>query len=158
MTGVLTVGALVLTWSNRPAFILQPRRLMEAALLLILLLALASAIFGIVSPLITLPPPLAYLTVPFVVWAAFRFGLHGAATTLFILSIVAVLGTAQGSGPFTQSTVQESLLLLQVFMGVIAVTGLVMAAVLNDGPERAPGRRSTHRVDSRPRYRRHHRH
>jgi PAS domain S-box-containing protein len=132
MTGVLTVGALILTWSNRPPFIMESRCLMEAAMFLVLLLALASAIFGIMSPVVTLPPPLAYLTVPFVVWATFRFGLHGAATTIFLLSIIAVLGTSQGTGPFTQPTVQESLLLLQAFMGVIAVTALVMAAVLNE--------------------------
>jgi PAS domain S-box-containing protein len=132
MTGVLTVGALILTWSDWPPFIMESRRLIEAALFLVLLLALASAIFGIVSPVVTLPPPLAYLTVPFVVWATFRFGLHGAATTIFLLSIIAVLGTSQGTGPFTQPTVQESLLLLQMFMGVIAVTALVMAAVLNE--------------------------
>jgi PAS domain S-box-containing protein len=132
MTGVLTVGALLLTWSHRPRFVREPRRLMEAALFLALLLALASAIFGIMSPVVTLPTPLAYLTVPFLVWATFRFGLHGAATTLFLLSAVAVLGTAQGTGPFTQPTVQASLLLLQVFMGAIAVTALVMAAVLNE--------------------------
>ena len=132
MTGVLTVGALLLTWSRPPSIAWESRRLAEAGLLLLLLLALASAIFGIVSPGVTLPPPLAYLTIPFLVWATFRFGLHGAATTLFLVSAIAVLGTAQGTGPFAQPTVPSSLLLLQVFMGVIAVTALVMAAVLNE--------------------------
>src|SRR5262249_188579 len=82
----------------------------------------------------TIPPPLAYLTVPLLVWATFRFGLHGAATALFLLSAVAVLGTVQGTGPFVQPTVSASLLLLQVFMGVIAVTALVLAGVLNRRP------------------------
>jgi PAS domain S-box-containing protein len=132
MTGVLTVGSLLLTWSLTPPLTWKPRRLAEAALLLVLLFALAAAIFGIVSPDVALPPPLAYLTIPVLVWATFRFGLHGAATSHFLVSAVAVLGTAQGTGPFAQPTVQASLLLLQVFMGVIAVTALVMAAVLNE--------------------------
>src|SRR5437763_13726342 len=132
MTGVLTVGSLLLTWRHPPQPAWGRRRLAEAGLLLVLLLIMALAIFGLGSPLVDLPPPLAYLTVPFLVWATFRFGLHGAATTLFILSAVAVWGTALGHGPFAQPTVQGSLLLLQVFMGVIAVTALVMAAVLSE--------------------------
>jgi PAS domain S-box-containing protein len=132
MTGVLTVGSLLLAWSRAPGFLREPRRLAEAALLVVLLLTLGSAIFEIISPVLDLPPPLAYLTVPFLVWATFRFGLHGAATSLFLLSALAVAGTALGKGPFAQPTVQGSLLLLQVFMGVIAVTALVMAAVLSE--------------------------
>ena len=131
-TGILTVGSLLLVWSRKPPFAREPGRLAEAVFLVVLLFAMALSIFGIVSPFVTLPPPLAYLTIPFLVWATFRFGLHGAATTLFLVSAVAVAGTAQGTGPFAQPTVPASLLLLQIFMGVIAVTALVMAAVLSE--------------------------
>jgi PAS domain S-box-containing protein len=132
LTGVLTVGPLVLVWSRVPRIEWEPRRLAEGALLLVTMLALASAVFGMVLPVATHPYPMAFLACPFLVWGAFRFGLHGAATTIFLLSTVAVIGTAQGTGPFSQPTVQESLLLLQMFMGVISVTALVMAAVLEE--------------------------
>ncbi|MDF0650403.1 MAG: MASE1 domain-containing protein [Nitrospira sp.] len=130
MTGVLTVGVFLLTWSRRPSVDWHPRQLAEAALLLLLLSTLACVIFGIVLPITGLPTPLAYLVVPFLVWATFRFGLHGAATALVLASALAVVGTAQGTGPFAQPTVETSLLLLQVFMGVLSVTVLVTAAVL----------------------------
>ena len=129
MTGVLTVGSLFLVWSRRPPCDWQPCRLAEAVLLLLLLSTLASVVFGIVSP-IPLPSPLAYLVIPFLVWATFRFGLHGAATSICLVSALAVMGTVQGTGPFAQPTVESSLLLLQVFMGVVSITVLVMGAVL----------------------------
>lgn len=130
VTGVLTVGAFLLAWSRRPSCDRHPRRLAEAALLLLLLSALACVIFGIVSLIVRLPTPLAYLVIPVLVWATFRFGLHGATTALVLVSALAVVGTAQGTGPFAQPTVETSLLLLQVFMGVLSVTVLVIAAVL----------------------------
>lgn len=132
MTGVLTVGSLLLTWSRLPSLDRQPRRLAEAALLLLLLSAVACVIFVAVSPIAGLPTPLAYLLIPFLVWATFRFGLHGATTALVLASAIAVVGTAHGSGPFVQPNVESSLLLLQVFMGVLSVTVLVMAAVLTE--------------------------
>ena len=132
MTGVLTAGSLILAWSRRPSFASEPRRLAEAALLLVLLVLLGMAIFGLGPISLQVPPPLAYLTIPVLVWATFRFGLHGAATALFLVSGIAVWGTSQGTGPFAQPTVQASLLLLQVYMGVIAGTALVMAAMLDE--------------------------
>jgi PAS domain S-box-containing protein len=132
MTGVLTVGSLILIWAQPLPLAWSAWRVAEAMLLLVFLVVLGAAIFGVMSPVVTIPPPLAYLTVPVLVWATFRFGQHGAVTALFLTSGLAVLGTAEGNGPFAQPTGQASLLLLQVFMGVIAVTALVMAAVLSE--------------------------
>jgi PAS domain S-box-containing protein len=98
--------------------------------LLSLLLGASLLVFGWLSPSGTLSEPLTYLTVPLLVWAVFRFGQRGAATTLLVLAAVAVWGTAHGRGPFVRETLNESLLLLQTFVGVLAVTALTMAAVL----------------------------
>ncbi len=93
-------------------------------------------VFGILSPIATLPAPLAYLVIPLLVWATFQFGLHGGTTSLVLVSAIAVVGTAQGTGPFAhQPTVGSSLLLLQVFMSVISITVLVIAAVLTKRTE-----------------------
>ena len=132
MTGVLTAGSLILAWSRLPTFAWEPRRLVEASFLLVLLGLLGVGVFGLGPFDLHVPTPLAYLTIPVLVWATFRFGLHGATTAIFLISGIAVWGTSQGDGPFAQPTVQASLLLLQVFMGVIAVTALVMAAMLDE--------------------------
>src|SRR5439155_864648 len=55
---------------------------------------------------------------------------RGAATALVLLCVIAIRGTLQGLGPFVWGTANESLVLLQAFMGVTAVTTLILAAVV----------------------------
>jgi diguanylate cyclase (GGDEF)-like protein len=73
--------------------------------------------------------PLEYLCVPFLIWAALRFGRREAASVTVLLSGVAVWGTLHGYGPFAIGTKNESLLLLQSFMGIVAVMTLALAAL-----------------------------
>jgi len=74
--------------------------------------------------------PLEFLSIPVLVWAAFRFGRREAATAILILSAMATWGTLHGFGPFVQPTRNASLLLLQAFTGVSAVMTLTLAAVV----------------------------
>jgi diguanylate cyclase (GGDEF)-like protein len=67
---------------------------------------------------------------PVFIWAAFRFDRRGAAISVAIVYVVAVLGTLAGHGPFAQFTRNQSLLFLQVFTCISAVTALVLAAVV----------------------------
>jgi diguanylate cyclase (GGDEF)-like protein len=72
-----------------------------------------------------------YLCVPFLVWAAFRFGRRKAATAIFCLAAVATWGTLHGFGPFARDSQNTSLLLLQSFMGIMAITTLTLAAEIS---------------------------
>lgn len=72
--------------------------------------------------------PLEYLCVPFLIWAALRFGQREASLVIVLLSSVAVWGTLHGSGPFAIGTKNESLLLLQSFMAIVAMMTLALAA------------------------------
>ncbi|OWK45297.1 diguanylate cyclase/phosphodiesterase (GGDEF & EAL domains) with PAS/PAC sensor(s) [Fimbriiglobus ruber] len=129
-TGVLVVSPLLLTWSRPSERGASRRRVAEAGLLFVLLLCAAVAVFGGRGPLSSAASPLVYLTVPFVVWAAFVFGLRGATAALFVLSAVAIWGAAQGRGPFARDSLNESLLLLQTFVGILAATALTAAAAV----------------------------
>jgi PAS domain-containing protein len=73
--------------------------------------------------------PLAYTVFPFVIWAALRFGQPAATLMTFVASGMAIWGTVRGYGPFAAPSTHESLILVQVFMGVVAVTTLVLGAV-----------------------------
>ena len=132
LIGVLIVTPLVLSWRKFPRFALEPRRLTEAALLLALLLGVALFVFGGWDVWGIVAGTLTYLTVPLLVWVTFRFGQHGATASLLFVSKIAVWGTAHGHGPFIQPTLNESLLLLQTFVGVLAVTTLALAGVLTE--------------------------
>jgi PAS domain S-box-containing protein len=74
--------------------------------------------------------PIEFLCLPLLVVAAFRFGQREAATCVALLSVIANWGTLQGSGPFVRYTPNESLLLLQAFMGTMAMMALLLAAIV----------------------------
>ena len=52
-----------------------------------------------------------------------------------IVSAIAVFGTARGLGSFVRPSVNESLLLLQSFIGVVAVTTYILSAVINENKQ-----------------------
>jgi signal transduction histidine kinase/ActR/RegA family two-component response regulator len=74
--------------------------------------------------------PLGFLFIPPVVWAAFRFGVRETATLILVMAGLANWGTLRGHGLFAIGSENESLLLLQGFLGTIAGTMLPMAAVV----------------------------
>jgi len=89
-------------------------------------------IFGGIASLSVQHVPVAFLTFPVLVWAAFRFGPRAAATVMLTLSGIAIWGTLNGFGPYALGSANESLLLLQAFTAVAAVTSLVLGAAVLD--------------------------
>ncbi len=129
-TGALVTAPLLLTWATRRQA-WQRGELGEAAALLVALVAVSLLVFtGLFGRVAS--HPLEYTVFPFVIWAALRFGQLGTATVIFVLSGIAIWGTVNGFGPFVTESVHQSLILLQLFMAVVAVSGLVLAASTNE--------------------------
>jgi len=128
--GALVVTPVVLLWTHRPPRPWREPRAWEGAALYALLLAVGGVVFGGLIPSPTTNYPLEFLCLPLLVWAAFRLGRRDAATAALLLSAVAIAGTLAGRGPFHRDSRNESLLLLQAFMGVVAVTTTALAAVV----------------------------
>ena len=76
--------------------------------------------------------PLHYVIFPFAVAAAVRFGQPATTMLVFSASAVTIWHTVRGSGPFASPDIYQGLLLLQVFMGVLASTGLLLAAAMTE--------------------------
>ena len=72
--------------------------------------------------------PASFAVLPPLVWAALRFGRRGAASAAVATSLIALFGTLREGGPFAEGSVNESLLMLQLFVTVITLTVLVLAA------------------------------
>ena len=126
-TGVLLVTPLVLAF---PA-LLRNRARGHIAEFAALLLLLAAACFMICGNLAVIPvrlDVLAFAVLPFVMWAAIRFGVIGSALSTFLVATIATVETAFGSGPFAQNTAFINAVLLDVFFAVLAVSGLTLAA------------------------------
>lgn len=74
--------------------------------------------------------PIAFACVPFLLWSAFRLGPFETAASTALLAAIAVHGTYSGTGPFARDSANESLLLLQAFLGVTSTTALATAAAV----------------------------
>ena len=72
--------------------------------------------------------PLAYLPFPFLVWGALRFGQRGATTGTLLVSALAIYSLLQGIGPFVTNTEKDSLMLIGSYIGILAVTNMLLAA------------------------------
>jgi two-component system, NarL family, sensor histidine kinase FusK len=92
-------------------------------------LLLLAALAGVSALALSRSEPLAYVVFPFLIWAALRLGPQGAATANLIVAVIAVAYTANGHGGFVEGTRDDSLLLSQTFMGVAALTSLLLAAI-----------------------------
>jgi len=130
--GGLVIAPLLLTWGAKSRQWLPNKRYLEAALILLLLSLAALVNFSKPAPLSVRYYPLARLIIPLFLWAAFRLGQRGVTLATLMLSVFAVWGTAQGVGPFIISTPNESLLLLQLFLGSNAVTFLFLVVVVEE--------------------------
>ncbi len=130
--GTLVVAPFLLAWGSLFREVSSARSLAESGLLLILLFIVAMAIFGGWFPGSVKNYPLEHLCLPFLVWAALRFDQRVLTTATIVLSGVALWGTAQGHGPFVHGTPNESLLLLQAFVGASTLMALVLFAVMSE--------------------------
>jgi sigma-B regulation protein RsbU (phosphoserine phosphatase) len=73
-----------------------------------------------------------FLLFPPLLWAALRFWQPGAAGASLIIAAIAVPLTEDDLGPFSGNSPDDRLLLAQAVVGVVSVTGLVLAAVLTE--------------------------
>jgi diguanylate cyclase (GGDEF)-like protein len=126
--GAVLVTPLVMLWWQNPKLKWRRDKAIELALLFLGLLATCWVVFGGSFREELKNYPLEYFCVPFLIWAGFRFGRRKAATVLFLLAAIATWGTLNGYGPFARDSRHTSLLLLQAFMGIMAVTILALAA------------------------------
>src|ERR1051326_3527097 len=125
---IVIAPALILWIGVRPAPSWTRAQLLEAAALTVTLAAVSYAAFGGLFP--ARHYPLTVLLWPAMTWVAFRFTPREAATAMLLVSLIAIISTIRQIGPFARYGTNESLVLLQVWTGITAVTSLVLAAVV----------------------------
>lgn len=130
MISILIVTPLLLVWSTWPAGNVSGKRLAEMGILAILVVGVGLLVFlGELHPDQRVYP-LSYLVFPPLIWASLRFGPRGALLATLTFSVIAVVGTMRGLSPFSAGGPGEDLIFLQSFMGVSAVTSLLLAAMM----------------------------
>ena len=119
---------LLVLWARRER--INWLRIGEAILLIACLLVLGIVAFGSWAPWSRTNYPLEFIVTPVLLWSAFRFGPRGATASSVLLASVALRSTLHGFGPFVTGSPNESLLLLQAYLGVGAVMVLAVSAVV----------------------------
>ncbi len=128
LLGAWVVAPAMIVWATPDPLELRPRRLVEGGLLLGLLAMVTGYVFRDRPTASVYHQALIYLIFPFIIWAALRLGQRGSATAVVLISGIAIWGTVHNAGPFSLQSRNDSLVLLQTFMGVVALTALFLAA------------------------------
>jgi signal transduction histidine kinase/CheY-like chemotaxis protein len=140
--GALIVAPAILTWQPARGSVPIERRLEAAGWALGLV---ASCLLAWTPLLGAVHPALAIVPFPFVLGAALRLGLRGAAGASLLAAALAVGVTAAGTGPFVAGSTADSLILLWTFMSIVAMAALVLGGLAQ--AERAESRQRTHRLE-----------
>jgi diguanylate cyclase (GGDEF)-like protein len=135
MMSILILTPFLLTWSKWPHAKVAVKRSAEIGMLTVFILAVCSIVFLGLLQTDQRSYPMTYLVFPPLIWAALRFGPRGAISAIFAVSTLAIVGTIQGAASFSPSRLSERLILLQSFMGIIAVTSMILAAVMAERRE-----------------------
>lgn len=128
--GVLIMTPLLLVWllhdpSVRRTLISQ----VEFALSLALCAVLAWLVFGMHFSLGHFNLSRAFLVFPPLIWTGLRFNARGATLAAFLISVIAVWGTAKGNGPFIEGAAQVDQLALCIFVMTNALLSLQVIGV-----------------------------
>jgi PAS domain S-box-containing protein len=145
----LIVVPLIVTWATNGILTVRTAgraRLLEACLIFFGLLSISFAVLYKFGP--GADSALLFLTLPFLLWAAARFGSLGTSTALSIVGFLTIWSGSLGHGPFSGGTAEQNTLSIQIFLIVLSIPMLFLAAVIE---ERATG--ETERRESESRFR-----
>jgi integral membrane sensor domain MASE1 len=124
---------LILTWATTGISALrtaQLSRYLEAGVLFLGLLLLSYVVLYEFRAGVDLA--LLFLPLPFLIWAAVRFGTLGASAAISIVGFLAIWSSSHGHGPFSGETPEQNALSIQIFLIVLAIPLLFLATVIEE--------------------------
>jgi diguanylate cyclase (GGDEF)-like protein len=127
--GVLVIAPMLLSRVKLSNPLHWPREQLVFALLLVITASLILRNWGGFLDLV-----LPYLFLPYMLWAALRFGLRGTAVTIFFTAMSATVAIRFGYIPFQTATLPELLdiSMIQIRLLIISSTALVVAVLTQD--------------------------
>ena len=126
--GDLVVAPFLFIWLRGFRLAVKIGKAFEHLIATAVLLITCFFVFVDVGPIHS--PSHIYLIFPPLIWFAIRFGQRSVVLVNMIVSAIAIWGTVHGVGHFLSMEISDSLLQLQLFMGVFSVTIMVLAAVV----------------------------
>lgn len=143
----LIIVPLIVTWATSGISALrtaQRSRYLEACVLFLGLLLLSYDVLYEFGSHVDLA--LLFLPLPFLIWAAVRFGTLGASTAISIVGFLAIWSASHGHGPFSGETPEQNAFSIQIFLIILAIPLLFLATVIE---ERLAGQTELRESESR---------
>ncbi len=128
LLGCLVVAPVLLTWAQQFGKKWTGVRPVEGLVFLVLLVLVSLYVFSNPAGAGAFHQALIYVIFPFAIWASLRMGQIGASSTVLVVSGIAIWSTIHELGPFADMPVNDSLILLQTFTGVVALMSLTLSA------------------------------
>jgi PAS domain S-box-containing protein len=131
----LTLVTVIVSWSDLRLQEIRKRlhaTIPEAALLGLSLVLVTVIVFVRQEPGVESRGALLYMPLPFLLWAAVRFGVAGASASVLVVTLISIWGTAHGRGPFVSYSSLENALSLQIFLILVSIPQLYLAAALEE--------------------------
>jgi PAS domain S-box-containing protein len=128
----LTLAPLIVTWGADGIGWLAKIgrwRFLEASLVFLGLLSVNVLVFYQLTPA---DSTLLYLPLPLLLWIAVRFGSRGASAAICTVGFLAIWSAGHGYGPFSTRSAEENALSIQMFLIVMSVPLLFLAAVIEE--------------------------
>ncbi len=104
----------------------------ELGVLMIGLLAVGIPAFGWTSPEAATAPTLLLAPLPFLLWAAVRFGVGGVSLSLLVLAGISLSYAYVGHGPFAGLSPAENVRSLQIFLLAVSIPLMLLAAEVQE--------------------------
>jgi signal transduction histidine kinase len=131
IVGILLFTPFILATGQPVRKLIVPGKLIEIGIFLISVLGIY-LVLQVDYFAVTMERALPFLVLPFLLWLAFRFELVVAIAGVLITSLIAVYFTVTGTGPFVLLAPYNSMMLLQIFIGVISISTLILSATVKE--------------------------
>jgi len=129
----LVVAPLIITWATNARAIVfgsSTRRYLEAAFLTLTLLLLS--VLVLYQDIFGQDWLLPYLPLPFLIWAAVRFGSVGASTATAAIGLLTIWSASHGHGPFANGSPEQNAISIQIFLIVLSVPTLFLGTLIEE--------------------------
>jgi signal transduction histidine kinase/integral membrane sensor domain MASE1/CheY-like chemotaxis protein len=128
MIGALVVTPVVVLWVLSDARAFSRIELIKSAAVIALAVAVGFIAFSPYVQIVATAGALSFLAVLPLLWAALRRGPRDTAVASLILAGFSIWGTFSGAGPFAAASLNDSLLLVLVFLISVSVPSLALSA------------------------------
>jgi signal transduction histidine kinase len=131
VVGILLFTPFILSMAEKISFRIPAKKMTEIGIFFLTLIGIYILLqVDYLVPALERAMP--FLVLPFLLWLAFRFDLVVAITGILITSLISMHFTIHGEGPFHLGDPYNSMLLLQIFIGVMSISTIILSATVKE--------------------------